>query len=115
VTEALKQPVLFIQSATGAITQIQFAEDTLSLALNLQKGILSALQNHLQAGESYTVSEKSTQGAYNARYQSQESADGTTLHIRKNYNQDDFTNLISNGNESTSFKQSNEVHAVLDG
>lgn len=107
----LKQPLLFKQSASGQVSEVSVAQGTPILAVNMQKGIVNALQTSLREENAYTAQEQGAQGAYSVQYTITDQSDGT--YIKKSYNQNSFSNLISAGDAADELKQNNIVDLVL--
>ena len=112
VTAALAEPLLFTQLADGQIPQVQFPEEHIPVAVNLQKGILNALQNRLQPGNDYVVEERGTQGNYSAHYVVAFGNDGLT--VEKSFDQDDFSIRLQGGDANMRLEQSSTAHATFD-
>jgi len=108
---ALQKPLLFTQTAVGVVTAVSVPQDSLPLAINMQKGIVNALQANLREENAYQADEQGAQGAYSVQYAIEEKADGA--HITKTYNESSFSALISAGDPTDRLKLNNQVTMVL--
>ncbi len=107
----LKQPLLFKQTLDGKVTEVSVPQGSPLLAVNMQKGIINALQASLKTENAYTVAEQGAQGTYTVTYAISDQSDGA--HITKTYDQGDFSKLISAGDDASNRLQSNTVDLVL--
>lgn len=114
VTAALATPIIFQQSTDGVITSVQLPANGDTIATNVLKGIVNALQLNLKADSNeYTVEESGGQGTYNAKYTLTE--DGDNLNIARTYDRGSFTDLNATGDEAESLTIDTQTNAVLDG
>ena len=110
---ALQAPLLFQQQPNGVISQVAFPVGAPDTAVNLQKGILNALQLTLQAGSNlYTVEESGGQGQYQVAYTLTDSPAG--LQIQKTFNQDSFIAMLYAGDENAELLLQNQSELLLD-
>ena len=107
----LMKPLLFKQTSAGKVTEVSVPQDSQLLAINMQKGIVNALQATLKEDNSYSAQEQGAQGTYLVSYTVTDKADGS--HITKTYNQNSFSQLISSGAATDKLTQSNTVDMVL--
>ncbi|RIK34589.1 MAG: hypothetical protein DCC55_32855 [Chloroflexi bacterium] len=111
--DALSIPLRFKQAVNGVITAVSSPADAPAQVVNIQKGVLNALQVTLVEGQDdYVVQEQAGQGEVQVHYTLQEQGDG--LHITKHYTQDSFTRLIKAGDQANSMKLQNAIEFVLD-
>ena len=113
LAEALTTPLVFKQRKNGVIASVSYASDASATVINLQKGIINALQATLQGDDSYTVDEVGGQGTYRAKYELSEQDD--KLNITKTYDQGSFDEANKKGDEIDSLKLDSEIVLVLDG
>lgn len=110
---ALAVPLRFKQAANGVITEVAWPTDAPAQVVNIQKGVLNALQVTLQEGQNdYIAEEQGGQGSVRVHYTLQEQSDG--LHITKQYTQDSFSKLVRSGDPDKGMKLQNSVELVLD-
>lgn len=118
LAEELKTPLVFHQTTTGEISAVSYPADASANAINLQKGLVNALQVVLQDSDEYTVEETGGQGSYAANYIIAEETNklnvATKLYITKSFNQNDFTQLLSAGDENNDLKLDNSVNIIFD-
>lgn len=111
---ALATPLAFVQAPNGVVRSVSAPAGANPEAVNLQKGALNLLHMNLHpAQNSYAVAEIGGQGSYTATYQLEEKVDG--LHIRKQYDQDDFSSLIAVGDTEAFLTIHEETGLILDG
>lgn len=109
---ALAMPMTFTQKPNGEITGVSFPQNAPNLAINIQKGILNALQASLRVDEnSYVVTENGGQGTYNASYVLADQGDD--LQVTKTFTQDSFLNLISAGADNGRLELQTTVKLLL--
>ena len=109
----MQAPLLFQQQPNGVISQVAFPVGAPDTAVNLQKGILNALQLTLQAGSNlYTVEESGGQGQYQVAYTLTDSPAG--LQIQKTFNQDSFIAMLYAGDENAELLLQNQSELLLD-
>jgi hypothetical protein len=108
---ALQRPLLFTQTAAGVVTGVSVPQNSLPLAINMQKGIVNALQANLREENAYQAQEQGAQGAYSVQYTIEDKSDGA--HITKTYNESSFSALISAGDPTDRLKLNNQVTMVL--
>ncbi len=112
-TELLK-PLLFKQKPNGVITSVSYPANGRPTAINMQKGVINALQTMLQDGaDTYKAPEVGGQGTYTATYKLQEQ--GSLLNIAKSYDQDSYSKLNQQGDTIKSLKLNSALSSVLDG
>lgn len=109
----LQKPIFFKQKPNGEITSVTYPTTSRAAVVNMQKGVINALQNILQAGSTYAVAEVGGQGTFTPTYMLQEQGD--TLNITKDYNDKSFSNLNKQGDDIKSLKLTSIISAVLDG
>ena len=109
----LQKPLLFKQKPDGVISSVSYPANARPTVVNMQKGIINALQNVLKEGASYAVAEVGGQGTYTPTYTLQEQND--TLHITKDYNDKSFSKMEKQGDDIKSLKLTSVISAVLDG
>ncbi|MFN8496040.1 MAG: HEAT repeat domain-containing protein [Caldilineaceae bacterium] len=109
---ALGKPLLFTQASTGEIHEVRYPQDAPSAVVEMQKGIVNALQVTLKAGSQYTAEEQGGQGRYQSHYTVSE--DANNLQISKQISANDFTELVSTGDTSAQIQLENRVDMVLD-
>lgn len=110
---ALAVPLRFKQAVNGVITEVAWPANAQAQVVNIQKGVLNALQVTLIDGQDdYVAQEQAGQGALQVHYKLQEQSDG--LHITKQYNQDSFTKLVRAGDPDSGMKLENAIELVLD-
>ena len=113
-TAELQKPIIFEQTPAGVVTSIQTPADARPTVANIQKGVVNTLQMTLRAdSDSYSAQETGGQGIYNVAYTLTE--EGDNLKINKTYNQDSYTELNKDGDETNSLTMSTDVNATLDG
>ena len=111
---AFGTPILFKQMPSGVITSISLLPSSDPTVTNMQKGVINALQMTLREDtDSYTAQEKGGQGTYVVDYTLEDKTDG--LHIAKTYDQDSFSALVTQGDDSGSLSLDTSLVAVLDG
>ncbi|MFN8443731.1 MAG: hypothetical protein U0175_23335 [Caldilineaceae bacterium] len=111
--KALSIPLRFKQAANGVITTVSSPTDASPQVVNIQKGVLNALQVTLVDNQSdYMAQEQAGQGTVQVHYTLQEQSSG--LRISKQYNQNSFARLIASGTQDPSMKLQNAVDLVLD-
>ncbi len=109
---ALATPMTFTQKPNGEVTGVSFPQNAPTLAINIQKGILNALQTTLRTDEnSYVVTENGGQGTYNANYVLADQGDD--LQVTKTFTQDSFLNLISAGTDNDRLELQTTVKLLL--
>jgi hypothetical protein len=111
LANALLQPLLFKQTVAGVVTEVSVPQGAPLLAVNLQKGIVNALQATLREENIYSAEEHGAQGRYTVNYVINDVAAGTA--ITKTYNQDSFAQLISAGEGVATLRQNNTVNLLL--
>ncbi len=110
---ALAVPLRFKQAINGVISEVAWPADAQAQVVNIQKGVLNALQITLLDGQDdYMAQEQAGQGAVQVHYKLQEQSDG--LHITKQYNQASFTKLVRAGDPDNGMKLENAIELVLD-
>ena len=109
---ALAVPLRFTQSANGAIATVSSPAAAPPQAVNIQKGVLNALQVTLMPGSSYVASEKAGQGFLQVRYTLQEK--NGQVQISKHYDQGSFGQMVTVGEPADTLKLKNQVAMVLD-
>lgn len=111
--KALAIPLRFKQAVNGVITAVFTPADAPAQAVNIQKGILNALQVTLVDGQNaYVAQEQAGQGTVQVQYTLQEQFDG--LYITKQYDQRGFAKLVMAGDQDPSLQLQNAIHVVLD-
>jgi hypothetical protein len=111
LANALLQPLLFKQTAAGVVTEVSTPQGAPLLAVNMQKGIVNALQVTLKEENAYSVEEQGAQGRYTVNYTLSDLAAGAA--ITKTYNQDSFAHLISSGEGLATLRQNNTVNLLM--
>ena len=109
----LQKPILFKQKPNGEITSVTYPSTSRPAVVNMQKGVINALQNVLQDGATYSVAEVGGQGTFTPTYTLQEQND--MLNITKDYNDKSFSKLQKQGDDIKSLKLTSIISAVLDG
>lgn len=110
---ALAVPLRFQQAVNGVITAVSWPATAEAQVVNIQKGVLNALQVTLIDGQDdYVTQEQAGQGTVQVHYMLKEQSDG--LHITKQYTQDSFTKLIRAGDADNGMQLANAIDLVLD-
>lgn len=109
----LAKPLIFKQKPNGVITAVSYPANARATVVNMQKGVINALQNVLQDGASYKVAEVSGQGTFTPTYTLAEQND--TLKITKDYNDKSFSQMQKQGDDIKTLKLTSVVSTVLDG
>ncbi len=112
ITAALATPLLFQQTPTGAIREIQYNPEAPTSVLELQKGIVNFLQLSLQEGPTYTVEEEGGQGRYRSHYTLIDNADQIT--ITKTVDDSDFIEMVRSGSTDIAIRLQNQVKIDFD-
>ena len=107
----LATPVLFKQSTSGEIVDVQVADTVDPEAANYLKGVLNSLQATLSKDDAYAAEENGGQGVYTAQYISTLQDDG--LHLEKTLTDDSFTQFYSQGDLS-GVSIDNKIKMLLD-
>jgi hypothetical protein len=110
--KALSTPLQFEQKPDGVIVSVSSPANAPAQSVNLQKGVLNALQLTLQAGNSYVAQEDAGQGKVNIQYAVEQKSDG--LHITKTFNRNSFLALLAEGEDNKNLELTNKVEMVLD-
>lgn len=109
----LEKPLIFKQQANGVISSVSYPANARPTVVNMQKGIINALQNVLQEGTTYAVAEVGGQGTFTPTYTLKEQND--QLNITKNYNEGSFSKMEKQGDDIKSLTLTSVVSTVLDG
>lgn len=109
--DALATPLQFKQAANGVIVAVSSPVGAPAQAINIQKGVINALQLTLQEANSYTAPEDAGQGSVNVQYVVEEKEDG--LHITKTFNRASFTSLITAGPDNDDLQLQNTINIVI--
>lgn len=109
---ALAVPLLFTQAGNGVITAISTPANAPIQVVNIQKGVLNALQLTLQAGDDYVAQENAGQGLLRVHYTLKDV--GQQLQITKQYDERSFDRLVSSGAANPHLKLQNQIDMTLD-
>jgi Lipoprotein amino terminal region len=109
----LQKPLLFKQKSNGVVMSVSFPANARPTVVNMQKGIINALQNVLQEGASYSVAEISGQGTFTPTYTLKEQND--VLNITKDYTDKSFSKMQKQGDDIKSLALTSVISVVLDG
>ena len=109
---ALETPLRFTQAKNGAITAVSIPANAPLQAVNIQKGVLNALQLTLRQGDSYVALENAGQGVLRAQYTLRDA--GQQLHVAKRYDERSFDRLVSSGAANPRLKLQNDIEMTLD-
>lgn len=110
---ALRIPLVFKQRADGVIVEVQSAANGVISAINLQKGILNALQAKIDPVQNaYVATETGTQGTYDAQYTL--ANDAGSLHIARQYTRENFDDFIFQGTDNASAEMTTRIDQRLD-
>ncbi|MCE7979759.1 MAG: hypothetical protein DYG89_01090 [Caldilinea sp. CFX5] len=109
---ALNTPLLFKQASTGEIREVRYPQGAPMSAVEMQKGIVNALQMTLRAEATYTVEEEGGQGRYRSHYTATEGVNN--VQISKRISANDFSEMVSAGDAGGAIRLENQVDMVLD-
>ncbi len=109
---ALGKPLLFKQASTGEIREVRYPQDAPATVVEMQKGLVNALQVTLKAGAQYTAEEQGGQGRYQSHYTVTEGANN--LQVSKQISANDFSEMVSAGDTGATIQLENRVDMVLD-
>ena len=109
---ALGVPLRFKQAPNGVIVTVSSPASAPAQVVNIQKGVLNALQLTLMTGSSYVAAEKAGQGLLQVRYTLKER--NGQLQISKQYDQGSFGQLVTSGAPVGNLKMKNQIEMILD-